>query len=228
MSRPRIVALVPMRHSSERVPRKNYRMIAGRPLYAHILTTLLACPEVDEVVVDTDSPLVLHDCARLFPTVRLIERPEALRDGMVPMNDVLLHTTSLVEAGYFLQTHTTNPLLKPETISRAIATFFDARPKYDSLFGVTALQTRLWWGDGTAVNHDPAVLLRTQDLPPVYEENSNLYIFDRQTLVRRQNRIGERPLLFPIPRDEAWDIDEETDFLIAEQLLELARRTRAA
>ena len=63
---------------------------------------------------------------------------------------------------------------------------------------MTPLQTRLWTVDGRPLNHDPRVLLRTQDLEPVYEENSCLYLFDAATLLRTGNRIGERPLLFAI------------------------------
>ena len=228
MTSPRIVALVPMRHSSERVPGKNYRQIAGSPLYHHIVRSLLACPSIAEVVIDTDSPFVLEDCRRSFPEVRLLERPQHLRDGLIPMNEILLHDTSLVGADFYLQTHSTNPLLKTATIERAIQTFLAAWPERDSLFGVTPWQTRLWWGDGSAVNHNPAVLERTQDLPPVYEENSNLYIFNRETLAARRNRIGERPLLFSIERLEAWDIDEEEDFQIARMLLESTVMDRAA
>jgi len=62
-------------------------------------------------------------------------------------------------------------------------------------------------------------LLRTQDLPPIYEENSCFYLFTRETLSLRRNRIGERPMLVEIPREEAWDIDEEIDFLVADILM---------
>ncbi len=68
------------------------------------------------------------------------------------------------------------------------------------------------------VNHNPSILLRTQDLPEIYEENSCLYLFTRSVLETRQNRIGERPLMYKIGREEAWDIDEEIDFHVAEQL----------
>jgi len=54
-----IVALVPMRHHSQRVPGKNYRPLGGKPLYQHVIETLLACPEIDRVVVDTDSPPIV-------------------------------------------------------------------------------------------------------------------------------------------------------------------------
>jgi CMP-N-acetylneuraminic acid synthetase len=207
-----------MRHRSERVPGKNYRHFAGRPLYHHVISSLLACPLLHEVVVDTDSPVITEDASKHFPQVRLLERPQHLRASTVPMNDVLLHDVSQVEADYYLQTHSTNPLLRTPTIVEAIERFLDSLPTYDSLFSVTSLQTRLWDDQGRAINHDPATLLRTQDLPPIYEENSCLYIFTRSTLERRHNRIGERPLLFEMDRLEAWDIDEELDFRVAELL----------
>jgi CMP-N-acetylneuraminic acid synthetase len=213
------VALVPMRHRSERVSGKNYRLLAGRPLYVYILETLLACPEIRQIAVDTDSPAIIEGIAREYPGVHLIERPEHLRGGDVPTNDVILHDLTAIPARFYLQTHSTNPLLRSETVSRAIHTFLDGYPRTDSLFSVTRLQKRLWDPQGRPINHDPAVLLRTQDLSPLYEENSCIYLFERETFLARRNRLGERPALFEMPADEAWDIDEEIDFKIVEFLL---------
>jgi CMP-N-acetylneuraminic acid synthetase len=215
--KPNIVALVPMRHSSERVIGKNYRLFGGKPLYHHIVATLLDCPQISLVCIDTDSPFIIEDAPQHFPDVKILLRPEHLRDGATPMNDVLLNSVSQVDAEIYLQTHSTNPLLKSETISRAIQLFLDS-PDHDSLFGVTRWQTRFYDGEGKPINHDPNVLLRTQDLPPIYEENSNIYIFKKQVLLERKNRIGSHPILFQIERAEAWDIDEEIDFQIAELL----------
>jgi len=214
-----ISALVPMRHHSQRVPGKNYRPLAGKPLYQHIIATLLAMPEIAEVIVDTDSEPVMDGLRRDFPQVRVLPRPEHLRADAVPMNEILLYDTSQVEADFYLQTHSTNPLLKSATISRAIQTFLADYPAHDSLFSVTRLQTRLWDANGHAINHDPNILLQTQDLPPVYEENSCLYIFTRENLARRRNRLGERPLMFEMDAAEAWDIDEELDFAFTEFLM---------
>jgi CMP-N-acetylneuraminic acid synthetase len=208
----RIVALVPMRHTSERVPGKNYRELDGRPLYHHIVETLRTVPAIAEIVIDTDSPWITADTRESFPDVTVLPRPAALRGGDVPMNAILSHDVQQVHADVFLQTHSTNPLLKGATVQRALDTFLDARPLHDSLFSVTALQTRLWTYGGRALNHDPRVLLRTQDLEPVYEENSCLYLFDADTLLRTGSRTGERPLLFPIDPHEALDIDDEYDW----------------
>jgi CMP-N-acetylneuraminic acid synthetase len=215
----KLAALVPMRHHSQRVPGKNYRPLAGKPLFHHILATLLAVPEIETVMVDTDSDPVMDGVRRFFPTVKLIPRPEHLRADDVPMNDILLHDTAQVEADFYLQTHSTNPLLKPATVSRAIQSLISKYPAHDSLFSVTRLQTRLYDKNGRALNHNPLELIQTQDLPPVYEENSCLYIFTRENLVRKRHRIGDSPLMFEIPADEAWDIDEELDFSICDFLL---------
>ncbi len=215
----KLAALVPMRHHSQRVPGKNYRPLAGKPLYQHIIETLLAVPEIETVMVDTDSEPVMDGVRRLFPTVKLIQRPEHLRADDVPMNDILLHDTAQVNAEFYLQTHSTNPLLKAQTISQGIQKFFAEYPKYDSLFSVTRLQTRLYFQDGRAINHNPLELIQTQDLPPVYEENSCLYLFTRENLARKHHRIGDSPLMFEIDADEAWDIDEELDFEITDFLM---------
>ncbi|MCL4528952.1 MAG: acylneuraminate cytidylyltransferase family protein [Chloroflexi bacterium] len=215
----KLVALVPMRHHSQRVPGKNYRPLAGKPLFHYIVETLLAVPEIDQVVVDTDSDPVRSGLRQHFPQVKVINRPESLRSDTVSMNEILMYDTAQVEADFYLQTHSTNPLLKPATVSRAIQTFLSHYPEYDSLFSVTRLQTRLYDQLGRALNHNPAVLIQTQDLPPVFEENSCLYIFTRQNLAANRHRLGDRPSMFEMDADEAWDIDEELDFEICDFLI---------
>ncbi|RIK32592.1 MAG: acylneuraminate cytidylyltransferase [Anaerolineae bacterium] len=215
----KIVALVPMRHHSQRVPGKNYRPLAGKPLFHHIIETLLAVPEITQIVVDTDSEQVMDGLRKNFPSVQIIVRPASLRADDVPMNEILIHDTGQFEADFYLQTHSTNPLLKPETISKAIQLLITNYPSRDSLFSVTRLQTRLYDQHGNAINHNPKELIQTQDLPPVYEENSCVYIFKRENLIAKRHRISDKPLLFEIPADEAWDIDEELDFAICDFLL---------
>jgi CMP-N-acetylneuraminic acid synthetase len=214
-----LCALVPMRHHSQRVPGKNYRPLAGKPLFHHILETLVQVPEIDVVAVDTDSQPVMDGVRRSFPGVRLIERPDHLLADDVPMNDILLYDTSQIKADFYLQTHSTNPLLQAGTISRGIQAFLSSYPEHDSLFSVTRLQTRLYFQDGRAINHNPRELIQTQDLPPVYEENSCLYLFTRDNLSQWHHRIGPKPLMYEIPAQEAWDIDEELDFTICDFLL---------
>ena len=221
---PTVTALVPMRHHSQRVPQKNYRLLDGKPLYQHILTTLLAVPELTRIVVDTDSPVIVAGITEFFPAVEVIERPEELRADDVSMNTILQYDISRAPSDFYLQTHSTNPLLRAETLSKAIQTFLSAYPQRDSLFSVTRLQTRLYDRHGKAINHDPRVLIQTQDLPPVYKENSCLYLFSADTLAKQGTRIGETPILFETEPEESWDIDEEIDF----KLVELMIKARAS
>lgn len=216
----RTVAIVPMRHNSERVPGKNYRPLAGIPLYHHVVRTLVAVPEIDLIVVDTDSDFIIKDCAEHFPQVQVLLRPEQLRDGNIAMNDVLLNTLEQVAADVVLQTHSTNPFLKSSTVSAALKLFQASHPEYDSVFSVTRLQARLWDGEMRPVNHDPSVLLRTQDLPPLFIENSCFFIFTPELLRERGTRIGAHPRMVEMAPLEAVDIDNEDDFLLAAALAE--------
>ena len=223
-SRHRLVALMPMRHSSERVPGKNYRPFGdGRPLFHHMVDVMLSCPQIDKIVIDTGSELIKEQCTEQFPDVVVLDRPQHLLVGMTPMNDVLLHDISEVPSEFYLQTHSTNPLLTKETMQKAVDAFFENYPIYDSLFSVTRLQTRLWDSLARAVNHNPNILLRTQDLPPIYEENSCIFIFPGDLMKERHSRIGNRPFMFEMDRLEAQDIDEEIDFRVADLIFKQTR-----
>jgi CMP-N-acetylneuraminic acid synthetase len=220
MNLDRIVALIPMRHHSQRVPGKNYRLLAGKPLFHHIVETLLACPEISKIVIDTDSPDVREGVAKHFPTVDVLGRPEHLRADDISMNEVLLYDTSKYPADLYLQTHSTNPLLKVESVRSAINVLRTYYPGYDSLFSVTKVQRRLYDSLARPLNHNPNILIQTQDLPPVYEENSCLYLFTRETLEKRRTRIGDRPYMQVLDATEAWDIDDEMDFRIADLMMQ--------
>lgn len=215
----KITVLVPMKGHSERVPNKNMKHFNGIPLYHRIVNAVLASPYVKEVVINTDSQIIKEDALKNFDKVRIIDRPESIQGDFIEMNDVIKYDIEHSGGKYFMQTHSTNPLLKTETINKAIETYFENLSEYDSVFGVTKWQTRLYWEDVSPVNHNPEELLRTQDLPPVFEENSNFYIFSKKTFFESGNkRIGKKPLMVAVEKLEAIDIDNPEDFIIAELL----------
>jgi CMP-N-acetylneuraminic acid synthetase len=214
----RVAAIVPVKDHSERVPGKNFREFCGKPLYHHILGTLENTYAIDEVIVDTDSPRVMIEAPKLFRKVRIIERPGALQGDSVSVNKLIAHDLDSSDAEIFIQTHATNPLLKPETISAALQAFVDGEERFDSLFSVNRFQSRFYDSDGSPVNHNPAELLRTQDLPPVYEENSIFYVFTKSSFAKHQRRIGEKPKMHETPAMESIDIDDEFKFRMAELL----------
>jgi len=217
----RIVALLPMKANSERVPGKNFRPFADKPLYLWILETLLSLDEIDEVIINTDARHLLAECGLTDePRVVLRDRKAELCGDFVSMNLVLADDVANVPADIYCMTHTTNPLLKPDTIRRAIDSYREglAVGTHDSLFTVQLTQTRFYRADSSAVNHDPDNLIRTQDLEPWFEENSNLYIFSADSFASTGARIGRQPNLFVMPRSEALDIDDQESWDMAEAM----------
>jgi len=214
----KIVALLPMKAHSERIRGKNFRDFNGKPLFRWMLDRLLAAEEIAAVVINTDARSVLrgHGIAEGGRIVVRDRRPELCGD-LVSMNRVLADDVQIVDADIYLMTHVTNPLMSLDTIRRGIAAFRAALAddRHDSLFSVDRVQTRFYRADGTAVNHDPANLVRTQDLEPWFSENSNMYLFTRESFASTQARIGRRPMLFETPRIESLDIDEQSDWDLA-------------
>ena len=216
----KIVVLLPMKATSERVPNKNMKDFNGAPLYYAVMKSLLASKYVDKVVINTDSKVIAEDAKENFgDRVVIIDRPVEIQGGDVSMNIIIDYDLNQLDGEYFLQTHSTNPLLKPETIDKAIETYFENLDEYDSVFGVTKVQTRFYDKDAKPINHNPEELLRTQDLEPLYEENSNFYIFSKDSFNNAdKKRIGLKPKIFEVNKLEAVDIDEPEDFLLAELL----------
>lgn len=211
-----MIAIIPMKERSERVPNKNVRGFNGKPLFCWIIESLLEAKTIDSIVVNTDSPLIGDMVRERYPGVFVLYRPDYLKGDMVTGNALIKWTLSQLKGEHFLYTHSTNPLLKPETIDRAVELYLSNQATYDSLFGVTKHQFRLYRADGYPANHNPDELIRSQDLEPLYEDNSNLYIFSRGSFRRSGNRIGQRAYMFEVSKTESIDIDTEDDWKIAE------------
>ena len=214
----KVVALMPMKGESERVPNKNMRDFNGQPLCSVMLDKLVASDLIDQVLINTDSNLIKNFIESRYDKVKIIERPLELRGNDVSMNKIIDYDISQCSADLYLQTHSTNPLLREETITTAIETFIENKSNKDSLFSVTRFQTRFYTENGEALNHDPEVLIKTQDLPVLYEENSCIYIFTKEAFEKSKRRIGDNPILFEIDQLQAVDIDVEEEFVLAEKL----------
>jgi CMP-N-acetylneuraminic acid synthetase len=211
----KVVALLPMKANSERVRGKNFRDFNGKPLFRWILDTLLALPAIDEVVINTDARAILAENGLVDEgRVRIRDRRPEICGDFVSMNLVLADDVANVPADIYLMTHTTNPLLSAETIGRALEAFQKGQQEgtHDSLFTVDKVQTRFYRADGSPVNHDPKNLVRTQDLEPWFEENSNLYVFTAASFAATGARIGTRPILFENLPFESIDIDDQADW----------------
>lgn len=213
------VALLPMKANSERVPGKNFRALGGKPLFFWMLETLLVTPDIKEVVINTDASNELVESGldlgnSKYERVKLRARKPELIGDDVSMNLIIADDIASLNSDHYLMTHVTNPFISTKTIQNAINRF-DASSNADSLFSVNRFQTRFYTADGNPINHDPRELRRTQDLEPWFEENSCLYIFTRESFAATNARIGNNPILFETPKYESIDIDEPSDWDLA-------------
>ena len=219
----KIYAIIPIKHKSTRVPGKNFRLMNGKPLYYWIIKTLLNVKEINKIIIDTNSPIIKSDLSKYFDMTNIIiyDRPKHLWPGDTATNDLLLNVINSLnlDADYYLQTHVTNPLLKSDTIRKSINEFLEKKDKYECLFSVKTHHTRFYNKDGKDMNHNRFKLIPTQDLDPIYEENSCIYIFTKEILEKYKARIGKNALLFPMNDIESQDIDWEDDFTITEVLM---------
>ena len=220
----KVAALLPMKGISERVPGKNLKFFNGKPLYYWVLNTLLSSKKISTVYINTDCEKITQDVMYNFKErVCIINRPKELQGNYVSMNKIIEHDISKIDSVYFLQTHSTNPLLTKKSLENAIEKYFENldEGKSDSLFTVTKVQKRFYTSDFKPLNHDPTMLV-TQHLEPIFEENSCLYLFSRDSFFLANSRIGKNPAMFQISQHEAIDIDTPEDFAIAESIIKEA------
>lgn len=222
-----MIALLPFKKNSTRVPNKNFREMYSKPLYCWALEALINARLVEKIVINTDAAdLITEDPRITHKKVQVRHRHPDLIGDEVSMNLIIGDDLKHVDGDQFLMTHVTNPLVRPETFDKAISCFHKAlkNKECDSLFSVNKMQERLYSDTGAPINHDPELLLPTQHLNPIYKENSNIYIFSRQIFLKRNTRIGSSPFMFEMDQTESIDIDNCQDWLIAEALIEKRER----
>lgn len=223
----RIVALLPMKANSERVKGKNFRDFGGKPLFKWVLDTLLSVAEIDLIVINTDARHILAEHG-LIGNERILmrDRNEEICGDLISMNLIIKDDIKNIDSDIYLMTHTTNPFLSRHSVEAAIEKFQIAvkAEGADSLFTVNKVQDRFYDIDVQPINHDPANLIRTQDLDPWYQENSNLYLFSKESFYKTDARIGANPTMLVTAPYESTDIDTPDDWELGEVMVEYYRK----
>jgi CMP-N-acetylneuraminic acid synthetase len=217
----KIVAILPIKANSERIPGKNFKLFNGKPLFYWIVETLLSINRIDQIVINTDAKKTLLDLGlKESKRIKIRDRSVDICGDYVDMNKVIEDDISNIPSELYIMTHTTNPLLSAKTIIASIDAFLTQRDRsgVDSLFSVNSVQARFYDKFVSAINHNPDDLIPTQELCPLYEENSNLYIFTIDSFKEKNRRIGINPMMFETPKLESFDIDSSDDWTIAESV----------
>ncbi len=222
-----VSAFVPMKGHSERVPSKNTRILGGVPLFYHILRILAQVKQVGEILVDTDSDKIKDFIRKDFPEVIIIDRPDELLGDKVAMTTIIEHDCRFIKTKHFLQTHATSPFIKPETIDAAINAYFNGMASgVDSVMAVNKFQTRFYDSNKRPINHNPDIMLPSQDMPAIYEDCSSFYINSVERLLKSKKRVGDNPILFELSKFESADIDTEDDFALCEAIYEFLKKNK--
>lgn len=221
----KITVLLPMKGNSERIANKNLKLFNDKPLFHAIMDELITSKYINKVIINTDSDLIAESAINTYQDfVSIHKRPKSIQGDFVSMNKIIEYDLNNSDSDIYIQTHSTSPLLGIKSLDLAIHKMISKPTDFDSIFSVTKIQTRFYDKNGYPLNHDPKELLRTQDLEPLFEENSGFYIFTKDSFKNADNkRIGLRPLMFEIDKIEAIDIDEPSDFIIAEKLHKLLK-----
>jgi CMP-N-acetylneuraminic acid synthetase len=220
-----MLALLPMKKISERVPNKNIKLLHGKPLYEYVLDMLQNCNTFDFTVVNTDCEYISDMLQKRYGDfVKIIERPDYLCGNDVSMNRIIEYDISIFKSyNKFLQTHSTNPLLTKTTVLKALNMFENGifNDTIDSLFSVNVIQSRLYNNNINPINHSPNTLIKTQDLEEIYEENSCFYVFSKEGFEKTKSRIGSSPGIYKMSRSslEAIEIDTPDDWALVDKIM---------
>ena len=216
-----ILAVIPARGGSKGIPRKNVRLLGGRPLIAHVVDAARRARLVDHVVVTTDDDEIATIAARYG--ARILKRPAALAGDTVTLDPVVFHAVRTLErrgvrADAVLTLQPTSPLISPASIDAIAARLFTER--VDTIISVQRI-AHLYWERDAAGHPRPLyrARLNRQELPPLYSETGAV-LAARRTAVTAAGRIGAAVELHELPAEECIDIDDESDWWLAERLFQ--------
>jgi len=212
---PNVVAVVPAKSSSERVPSKNVRPLAGKPLFLHVIDTLRQTYSVNQVVLDTDSEKVAELLGER--DVRWLKRPTSLANNTTDGNKLFTYEAERINCDILLQVLPTAPLLSSQSLDGLLYEVIKGE-EHDSAFAVNR-RTHYLWKDGQPLNYNINRIPNSVDLEPLTIECMSAYAVQRDVALSKGRRFGVSPAQFEIPQIETIDIDNEEDFIIAEALI---------
>ena len=217
----KITAVIPVRKGSQRVKDKNLRPFAGTTLLEHKIKTLLQVPEIDEIIVNTNSEAAIEFVELEYEgtKVRAQRREEYYASSQCSGSEFFKHLGEVTDTDIFIYTPCTSPFIKPETISECIRKFqYNLEHNDCDCVSTVSLIKEFMWLDGRAINYDPLNAPNSQNLPDVVALNFGTTVVKKEDLIKNHNIIGKHPDFVVTSDVEAIDIDTPLDFYIAEQM----------
>ena len=212
----KIIAIMPIKLKNERCPGKNIKKLGDKPLLQWELISLKETSLCDSISVYCSSENVVP---YLPDGVLFVKRPEYLDLPTSNFSQIFNCFMEKHHADIYVYAHATAPFVSVDTMRHCIEAVKSG--EYDSAFCAVKLQDYLWQ-NGEPLNFDATNLPRTQDLKPIYQETSGVYVFTKEVFVNYHRRIGKKPFINEVSFKESVDIDNPEDFKLAEALVNLA------
>ena len=216
------IAVIPARGGSKGIPRKNMRLMHGKPLIAYAIENALKTNYITHVVVSSDSEEILAFASQ-YEGVVTLDRSSALSQDAVTLDPVVYDAVVRAESKLGIEFKTvvtiqpTSPLLTIDTLNAALHAFMDS--DIDTMISVVNAPHLSWKRDGKSFAPNYVERLNRQQLPPNYLE-TGAFLISRRNCVTPDSRIGKTVTVFEVPPVEATDIDTKQDWVVCEALLD--------
>lgn len=226
MNNYKLVAMIPARMGSKRIPKKNIRYMLDKPLIQYPIDLALNSDAFESIWVNTESEELGLACEKLG--VNFHKRPAELANDQATNRDFTYEFLKKHECDYVVMINPTSPALRPETMDRFIQLLQEN--DYDTIMSVESIQAEAFCC-GEKINFDGKDKIPSQDLDAIEYVIWALTAWKRDTFLRLQES-GKCPIFggkmgtFSIPKDESADLDTEEDWNVAEAAL-LARQARS-
>ena len=224
-----IIAIIPARGDSKRIPQKNITPLAGKPLLAYSIEDALQTPDIERVFVSTDDPDIAKTAKHYGAEV--VKRPQDISHDTATSESALLHTLDFLKASenlepelvVFLQA--TSPLRHRDDIQNAIQTL--QTQKADSLFSACKLHGLIWRKENEemhSLSYDYLHRKREQDSPRDLIENGSIFVFKPWVIRKHNNRLGGKIVSYEMHILDSFQVDDEADIALMEQLIPLRQK----
>jgi len=213
MMTPKVVAVMPIKMENERLPGKNIKLLGEKPLLQYELDNLLQIKDIDDIYVFCSK----SEICRYIPNgVKWLSRPEFLDLPTSNFTQIFKVFSDIIDADIYVYAHATAPFIMKETMEICLQAVKSG--VYDSAFCARKIQDFLW-KDNEPLNFDATNIPRSQDIEPIYQETSGIYVFTKDVFKKYGTRIGRKPYIHAVTFKEAVDINHVEDFELAEILL---------
>ena len=208
----KVVAFVPIKLNSERLPNKNILPLGDVPLCHHMLETLLKVKAIEDVYVFCSDETVIN---YLPKGVHFLKRDSALDDNLVKGATIYKSFIEMIEADIYVLAHVTSPFINATSVESALDKVMSG--KYDSAFSVKKELGMIWYKD-KPLNFDLNDIPRTQDIEPIFIETGAFFIFQRDLFSIHKRRVGFKPYMAVTDLIESVDIDYPEDYELAKAI----------